>query len=314
MSFQFLSTDATAYPAFEAADKGTMRVKYHDAYMNSLELALSNKFTFVDTSIGAETTRAVGAEGALQTAIDTEAARALAAEGALQTGVDAEVARATAAEGALQTALDGEAAGRVAVDAALQTAIDAEVTRATAVDIAHDAAIAAEVTARTAADDALQTQINGLTGLNALTFVGNLDLTDAAVVTAAEASVAGSVYQVAGAAIAATGFTYGGVVYYNGDLMAKTAAGPFVKFDPNDSVVEGGNAMTVTPAGQTYRVDISDAVKLAVNTRLADIQTMLTSMDTFLARVSSNIVWADPANEAYVNQTLLPNLTAVFEV
>ena len=130
--------------------------------------------------VNTEETRALAAEGVLQTAITQEATdraaavsaevtRATAAEGVLTTDLAAEVSRATAAEGTLTTDLAAEVTRATGAESTLTTAIAAEATTARAAesalatDIAAVAAdLATEVTDRAAADTAINARITAM--------------------------------------------------------------------------------------------------------------------------------------------------------
>ena len=138
----------------------------------------------LQSAVNAEETRATGVESDLQSQITSEtAARSaadqsmkddvdsdIAAEAALrsagdatlQSAVDVEVARATAAENVLQSSLDSEQSARLASDQALQSAVTAEENGRVAADAVLQSAIDAEVSARTSADNTLQSNIDAI--------------------------------------------------------------------------------------------------------------------------------------------------------
>lgn len=191
-SSESLDTIVEVVAAFENADSDLQTLISSNAGSHTANAA----------AIVAEETRALAAEGVLQSAIDAEETRAtgvesslqsqitseiaarsaadqsmkdeldsdIAAEAALraagdaslQSGLDVEVARATAAEGVLQSLLDSEQSARLASDQALQSAVTAEENARVAADAVLQSAIDAEVAARTSADNTLQANINAV--------------------------------------------------------------------------------------------------------------------------------------------------------
>jgi hypothetical protein len=191
-SSESLDTIVEVVAAFENADSDLQTLISSNAGSHTANAA----------AITAEETRALTAEGVLQSAIDAEETRAtgvetdlqsqitsevaarsaadqsmredldsdIAAEAALrvagdaslQSGLDVEVARATAAEGVLQSLLDSEQSARILSDQGLQSAITAEENARIAADAVLQSAIDAEELARTSADNALQANINAV--------------------------------------------------------------------------------------------------------------------------------------------------------
>ena len=187
-----LDTIVEVVAAFENADSDLQTLISSNAGSHTANAA----------AITAEETRALAAEGVLQSAVNAEETRAtsvesglqsqitsetaarsaadqsmkddvdsdIAAEAALrsagdatlQSAVDVEVARATAAEGVLQSSLDSEQSARLASDQALQSAVTAEENARVAADAVLQSAIDAEVSARTSADNTLQTNIDAI--------------------------------------------------------------------------------------------------------------------------------------------------------
>jgi hypothetical protein len=187
-----LDTIVEVVAAFENADSDLQTLISSNAGSHTANAA----------AITAEETRALTAEGVLQSAIDAEETRAtgvetdlqsqitsevaarsaadqsmredldsdiaveaalrVAGDASLQSGLDVEVARATAAEGVLQSLLDSEQSARILSDQGLQSAITAEENARIAADAVLQSAIDAEELARTSADNALQANINAV--------------------------------------------------------------------------------------------------------------------------------------------------------
>ena len=191
-SSESLDTIVEVVAAFENADSDLQTLISSNAGSHTANAA----------AITAEETRALAAEGVLQSAIDAEETRAtgvesglqsqitseiasrsaadqsmkddldsdIAAEAALrsagdatlQSAIDVEVARATAAEGVLQSLLDSEQSARILSDQGLQSAITAEENARVAADAVLQSAIDAEELARTSADNTLQANIDAV--------------------------------------------------------------------------------------------------------------------------------------------------------
>ena len=189
-SSESLDTIVEVVAAFENADSDLQTLISSNAGSHTANAA----------AITAEETRALAAEGVLQSAIDAEETRAtgvesglqsqitseiasrsaadqsmkddldsdIAAEAALrsagdatlQSAIDVEVARATAAEGVLQSLLDSEQSARILSDQGLQSAITAEENARVAADAVLQSAIDAEASARAGADNTLQSNID----------------------------------------------------------------------------------------------------------------------------------------------------------
>ena len=108
------------------------------AYFNGLDSAasgnVSTSVSNLSNALTTEETRALAAEGVLQSNINAEEARALAAEALVQTNVDVEYERALAAEVVLQGSIDTEALRAQGAENTIQASIDAEIARAEAAE------------------------------------------------------------------------------------------------------------------------------------------------------------------------------------
>ena len=103
--------------------------------------------------VDSEETRALAAEGVLQSNLNTEATERAAEDITLQGNIDTEAARAQAAETAIAADLATETATRIAE-------VAAEVARATAAENVLTTDLAAEITRATGAETTLQSNIN----------------------------------------------------------------------------------------------------------------------------------------------------------
>lgn len=195
--------------------------------------------------LAAEVTRATGEETRIEGLVTAEVTRALAAEKVVSDGLAQEILDRTAADAAEVTARDAAIAAAIATevtarDAAIKVADD----RAKAAETVLTTALGQEVTDRTAADAALQSQIDALTGLNALHFVGEVEGSlDAAGLEALNAKQ-GDVYRVKTAG--ATDFAGTGLDVNVGDFVAKAGDDVWVKFDNTDPSVQAGLNIAVS--------------------------------------------------------------------
>jgi len=134
------------------------------AYFNGLDSAasgnVSTSVSNLSNALTAEETRALAAEGVLQSNINAEEARALAAEALVQTNVDAEYERALAAEVVLQGSIDTEALRAQGAENAIQASIDAEGSRALGAESALETLISDESGRALAAESVLQSSID----------------------------------------------------------------------------------------------------------------------------------------------------------
>lgn len=191
------------------------------------------------------------------------------------TAVDAAAAAAVAAEATARGDADTALGGRIDnLDTALGIAGETYAANEAAnyiqnatsfkdADTKLDAALKVEVDARVAADADLQTQINNLSGLNALHFKGTIAGTATAADLTALAAVSGDVYRIITAG--ASNFAETGMEVNVGDFVA-FAGTAWVKFDntdptftAGDKIAISGNAHDGYTIALTGKADVSSA-------------------------------------------------------
>ena len=124
-----------------------------DSAIATLTSDLDAETTARIADVDAEETRALAAEGVLQSNINTEANERVAEDITLQGNIDIESTRAQAAETAIAADLGTEIAARIA-------AVSAEESRATTAESVLTSDLATEVSRATAAEGVLQSNIN----------------------------------------------------------------------------------------------------------------------------------------------------------
>lgn len=136
----------------------------HDHSANYIDEAtsLANADHLLDSSLKAESDRAIAAEDALDQKVDNEINRATNAEAALQDAVDAEESRAIASENVLQDNIDAEETRAIGAEGVLQNNIDAEENRAVAAETTLQDNINAEETRAQNAETSLDSKISEL--------------------------------------------------------------------------------------------------------------------------------------------------------
>jgi hypothetical protein len=124
-----------------------------DSAISQLTSDLANETAARIADVDAEETRALAAEGVLQSNINTEANERVAEDITLQGNIDIESTRAQSAETAIAADLGTETAARIA-------AVSAEQARATAAEGVLTSDLSAEVSRATASEGVLQSNIN----------------------------------------------------------------------------------------------------------------------------------------------------------
>ena len=130
----------------------TVNVNRNDLYFTITD-TINNEATLRIADVDAEETRAIAAEGVLQSNINNEANERVAEDITLQGNISAEATRAQVAETAIAADLGTETASRIAGDAQLSSDLSA-------LSSTFSSALSNEVSRSTAAEEVLQSNIN----------------------------------------------------------------------------------------------------------------------------------------------------------